>query len=92
MCNRNFTVKKPENRDIFTNDYDIWCNRNEMFYLRMNNSSIEIPKIRNGRFLSTKDGDAHGYGIENVKTIIENYQGSLEFQYDENRFEVTVLI
>lgn len=68
------------------------CNRNEMFYLRIYNTSVHAPKIRNGRFLSTKEGDAHGYGIENVKNIALKYQGSIDFQYTSNMFEVTILI
>lgn len=68
------------------------CNRNEMFYLRMHNSSIKAPKIRNGKFVSSKTGDIHGFGIENVKMLVEQHQGSMEFQYDKTFFEVTILI
>ena len=79
---------EPDKRNIYLK----LCNRNEMFYLRMSNSSSQCPKVRNGRFISSKEGDLHGFGIENVRTIVENYQGSIEFQYDESSFEVTVLI
>lgn len=78
----------PENRDIYLK----LCNRNEMFYLRMYNTNTRCPKLRNGKFVSTKAGDIHGFGIENVRTIVEKYQGSIEFQYDKTYFEVSILI
>lgn len=78
----------PENRDIYLK----FCNRNEMFYLRMYNTSTSCPKVRNERFISTKSGDIHGFGIENVRTIVDKYQGSMEFRYDTTYFEVSILI
>lgn len=79
---------EPEKREIYLK----MCNRNEMFYLRMHNSSTHLPMLRNGKFVSSKQGDVHGYGIENVKTLVEQYQGSIDFQYDKTFFEVTILI
>lgn len=78
----------PEKREIYLK----LCNRNEMFYLRMHNTSTKLPKMRNGKFVSSKTGDIHGFGIENVKTLVEQHQGSMEFQYDRTYFEVTILI
>ncbi len=76
------------NREIYLK----LCNRNEMFYLRMYNTSDQSPKLYHGKFLSSKSGDIHGYGIENVKTIVEHHQGSIEIQYDHTYFEVMILI
>lgn len=68
-------------------------NMNQMFLLCMRNSSVKEPQIKNGRFLTTKiDSFAHGLGVESVKRIIEKQNGKICFQYDEEHFEVTILI
>lgn len=68
-------------------------NMNQMFLLYMSNSSIKLPQMRNGRFLTTKeDSYAHGLGVESVKRIIQKQNGSICFQYDEEHFNVTILI
>lgn len=68
-------------------------NMNQMFLLCMTNSSIKLPRLKNGRFLTTKeDSYAHGLGVESVKRIVKKQNGSINFQYDEEHFEVTILI
>lgn len=79
---------ETEKREIYVK----LCNRNDMFFLRMCNTSTQCPRVNQGVFLSSKTGDIHGYGIENVRTIVQNHQGSIEFQYDEHYFEVMILI
>lgn len=68
-------------------------NMNQMFLLYMRNSSTKMPQLRNGRFLTLKkEHYAHGLGVESVKRIVEKQNGSISFQYDEEHFEVTILI
>lgn len=68
-------------------------NMNQMFLLCMRNTSVKEPRLKNGRFLTTKkDSFAHGLGVESVKRIIEKQNGKICFQYDEEHFEVTILI
>ena len=44
-------------------------------------------------FISTKkDNDVHGWGIKSVKQIVESYGGEISFRYDENYFQVEILI
>ena len=40
------------------------------------------------RLLSTKQGANHGYGLSNVRKIVENHQGTLNISYDEKEFQV----
>lgn len=78
-----------ENRNVYLKIGNI----NQMFLLYMTNSSTRPPQLKNGRFLTTKeDSNAHGLGVESVKRIIEKQNGSICFQYDEEHFEVTILI
>jgi hypothetical protein len=49
--------------------------------------------IENGKIKTRKpDPSQHGYGLKNVKDIVEKYQGTLNISYTEERFTVTILI
>ena len=64
-----------------------------MFLLSLYNSSTQIPMMVDDRFITTKeDKDAHGLGVESVKRIVDKYNGNISFQYDDEHFEVDILI
>ena len=68
-------------------------NINSMLFLYMRNSSIQSPVLKNGEFLSSKQYHyAHGWGIKNVKNVIEKYEGSMTFEYDDEHFEINILV
>lgn len=68
-------------------------NINQIFLLCMKNSSVKEPRIKNGRFLTTKqDSFAHGLGVESVRRIVEKQNGKICFRYGKEHFEVTILI
>lgn len=59
--------------------------------LIIKNSIEKIPIIKNGEIVSTKmDGKAHGYGLKNVKRIIEKYEGVMSLRADEEQFIVSI--
>lgn len=69
-------------------------NHNNMFQLYIENN-YEIEPQKNGkRFLSTKQNEKneHGWGIENVKEIVERYKGMLDISYQNQRFKVDLVI
>ncbi|MCI9251675.1 MAG: GHKL domain-containing protein [Lachnospiraceae bacterium] len=69
------------------------CNPNEMFILSLYNSSTQTPMMVDDRFITSKeDKYAHGLGVESVKRIVEKYNGNISFQYDDEHFEVDILI
>ena len=69
------------------------CNPNEMFLLCLQNSSTRRPIIIEDRFVTSKeDKHAHGLGVESAKRIVEKYNGNISFQYDDEHFEVDILI
>lgn len=69
------------------------CTVNCMFFLRISNSSIRIPEVKNGKFETSKnDSSMHGLGIENVKRIVKKYDGTIDFRYDDEYFEIDILI
>ena len=69
------------------------CNLNDMFLLYLYNNNTQIPIAENDRFVTTKtDKYAHGLGVESVKRIVQKYNGNISFQYDNEHFEVDILI
>ncbi|MBP3611274.1 MAG: GHKL domain-containing protein [Lachnospiraceae bacterium] len=44
------------------------------------------------RLLSTKQGANHGYGLANVRKIVESHHGTLHISYDEKEFHVEVTL
>lgn len=67
-------------------------NANEMFFLRIENSSTQLPKRVNGRFLTSKTESVyHGLGIENVRQIVEKRGGTIQFTYTDSDFYVEVI-
>ncbi|MDO5521982.1 MAG: ATP-binding protein [bacterium] len=56
------------------------------------NSFKTTPIEKNGRFLTTKNNqNIHGLGIENIKSIVTEYDGDLNIYYDEE-FHVQVYL
>lgn len=64
---------------------------NRIFQMTIRNSTNQMPKVRKGRFQTTKTEAAlHGWGLENVRMVVEKYDGEFEFQYDEKSFEIKI--
>lgn len=64
---------------------------NEMFLLQLCNTSSRMPERKERSFLTSKtDKSAHGFGIKSVESIVEKYQGDIEFHYDEASFEAVI--
>ena len=52
-----------------------------------------MPKKINGRFITDKKNpELHGWGLENVKQIIQKYDGIIEMNYDKSSFEISVVV
>lgn len=55
------------------------------------NSIERVPVIKNGEIESTKtDGKAHGYGLKNVKRVVDKYEGAILLQADEEKFKASI--
>lgn len=69
-------------------------NRNNMFQLYIENSYRVEPQKKGKRFLSTKENgkNEHGWGIENAREIVERYKGMLDISYQNQRFQVDLVI
>ena len=61
--------------------------------IEIENSSDGRTEIVQGRFLTTKaDKELHGIGLNNVKKIVEKYQGIMEISAEKDTFRVKVLL
>ena len=68
----------------------------KFFVIRITNTTIK--KIDIGRLLSSSgytsksDKDHHGFGLMNVRTAIENYNGILKAESDNNKFTLSIML
>ena len=68
-------------------------NINDVLLLKIWNTSCKSPYVKKDRFITDKDdSNVHGWGVESVKSIVNKYNGSIEFKYDETFFEVDIII
>lgn len=66
---------------------------NQFIIIQILNSCMEEPVIIKGKFLTSKtDRRHHGWGIKNIKSAIEKYYGTMEYEYSENVFTVSVML
>lgn len=78
-----------ENRKIYLTIKNV----NEFFIIRVKNSCEKKPVKRKGKFITNKeDGIGHGWGIENVKKIVEEVNGEYESKYDKGWFITSIIL
>lgn len=58
--------------------------------LKISNSYKEDIHVKNGRYLSTKNG--HGLGISNIEKVIESYKGYIKIEHDGSVFTLMVAV
>ncbi len=57
------------------------------------NSLGAKPIMKKGKFITLKDNSfIHGLGTENIKEIVSKYQGQINFDYDDEMFNVRVVM
>lgn len=64
---------------------------NKMFLIILENYiewEIDIQRLGNGT--SKQDKENHGYGLKNIKGIVEKYHGETKFLVEENIFSVEI--
>ena len=66
---------------------------NRMLALEVENGYQEEPQKRRGKFISLKQGEGeHGWGIENVREIVEKNGGTMAVEYADHVFRVYLML
>ena len=68
-------------------------NINQIFMLKIGNTCMDRPESTGKRWKTSKsDPIHHGWGIANVKQIVERAGGELNYRCEKNWFEISILI
>lgn len=60
--------------------------------ITVKNSIDESVLERNPEFVSTKDEPGHGYGMKQIRSIVEKYNGDIDIYEKENQFIVSIML
>lgn len=67
--------------------------KNNMLIVKVSNSLARKPKVLNDLIVTSKeDKNLHGLGLWSIKTIVNQYEGLLDYKYDDNLFEIIVTL
>lgn len=61
-------------------------------YEIINTKENAVQREQDTFFTTKKNKKVHGFGLENVRGIVEQYKGTLDVSYDDNIFSVVILI
>ena len=65
----------------------------QFIMIQIANSSMASTPIRNGAVVtSKKDQNRHGWGLLNVKSAVEKYHGTMEFDYSDSVFTMNIML
>lgn len=65
----------------------------QFIIIRVSNTTSVQPDMRNGHLITSKsDRFHHGWGSRSVKSAVEKYQGAIEYDYQDHRFTVSVML
>lgn len=60
--------------------------------ITVKNSIDESVLAKNPEFVSTKEEPGHGYGMKQIRSIVEKYQGSIDIYEKNNMFTVSIML
>lgn len=60
--------------------------------ITVKNSIDESVLAKNPEFVSTKEEPGHGYGMKQIRSIVEKYQGSIDIYEKNNMFIVSIML
>ncbi len=83
-------LQQPENSERFIRVF-IGILKEQLYISVYNSTGGEIKKNRN-RYLSTKSGQNHGFGLARVDSIVERNKGFINRQNEEGVFATEVML
>lgn len=64
---------------------------NSILYISSINTYTGAIKKSGEKFISLKDS-SHGYGVDNIKRIVNKYNGNIEIDYKNNIFNISIVL
>ncbi len=64
--------------------------KNAMLFLKVGNSIESKPRMRSGKFITSKKGDIHGYGLKSVERIVKKHEGVIAYDISDGWFSVSI--
>lgn len=64
---------------------------NSIIYISSINTYTGAIKKSGEKFISLKDS-SHGYGVDNIKRIVNKYNGNIEIDYKNNIFNISIML
>jgi hypothetical protein len=64
----------------------------DKWLIKVTNSYNGQLLIHEGRYLSSKDGSAHGFGIRNMEQVINAYGGIMQIKHNEKVFTLMAIV
>ena len=82
-------AKESQEKIIFLSIQTI----NQMCLLRIENSIFIQPQKKGGVFITSKNNkEIHGIGLQSVSSIVQGYGGTIEFNYNDKKFSVSIIL
>lgn len=62
------------------------------FQIKNTYDSSRYKALAGGEFYSSKEGDGHGYGIQNMERVVKSYNGRMEYNVDPGWVTVDIFL
>lgn len=62
------------------------------FQIKNTYDSSRYKALAGGKFYSSKEGDGHGYGIQNMERVVKSYNGRMEYNVDPEWVTVDIFL
>nr|WP_243845459.1 ATP-binding protein [Microbacterium halimionae] len=66
--------------------------RNDFVMISVENTFDGVVSRRDGRIVTRKAGDEHGYGLRNIEAAAERYGGSMSLSSTDQWFSLRILL
>lgn len=61
-------------------------------FIKLENSALRKPVMKNSRYISDKENEGHGYGLQNVIDCVERLGGEFRMSYADKAVVVEIAI
>lgn len=89
----NNAIEACEKQSNTTRSIHLVANLTEdLLCVHVKNTYDGVLNVKNDKFLSTKQTGKHGYGLDNISEIVNKYNGTMNVNAAESKFEVSLVI